>query len=59
MSFLHYAKTLCHLKLHFLIQFICKFYLNISGLVKYNPMRVSSYLPLPKELKAKREYLNI
>ena len=55
MSFLHYAKTFCHLNLHFLV----KFYLNVSGLVKYNLMRVSSYLPLPKELKAKQGCLNI
>ena len=39
------------------------FYLNVllyaSGLVKYNPMRVSSYLPLAKELNAKHGCLNI
>ena len=28
--------------------------MNFSGLVKYNPMRVSSYLSLPKELKEKQ-----
>ena len=43
--------------------FFLKFYLNvlsyISGLVKYDPMRASSYLPLPKELKAKQGCLNI
>ena len=31
----------------------------VSGLVKYDPMIVSSYLPLPKELKAKHGCLNI
>ena len=31
----------------------------ISGLLKYDPMRASSYLPLPKELKAKQGCLNI
>ena len=31
----------------------------VSGLVKYDPMRTSSYLPLPKELKAKQGGLNI
>ena len=31
----------------------------VSGLVKYDPMRASSYLPLPKELKAKKACLNI
>ena len=30
-----------------------------SGLMKYDPMRISSYLPLPKELKAKQRCLNI
>ena len=33
--------------------------MNVSGLVKYDPMRASSYLPLPKELKAKKACLNI
>ena len=33
--------------------------MNVSGLLKYNPKRVPSYLPLPKELKAKQGYLNI
>ena len=54
-DFFHYAKTFCHLDLHFLI----KFYLNVSGLVKCNPIRAASYLPLLKELKAKRGCLNI
>ena len=40
-----------------MINVFWKFYLNMlfydSGLVKYDPMRASSYLPLPKELKAK------
>ena len=31
----------------------------VSGLVKYDPMRASSYLPLPKELKAKQGCHNI
>ena len=31
----------------------------VSGLVKYDRMVVSSYLPLPKELKAKYGCLNI
>ena len=30
-----------------------------QGGVRYNLMRASSYLPLPKELKAKRGYFNI
>ena len=47
----------------FMTKFFWKFYLNVwfyvSVLVKYNPMRASSYLPLPKELKAKQGCLNI
>ena len=35
------------------------FYLNVSGLVKYDPIRASSYLQLPKELQAKQGCLNI
>ena len=31
----------------------------MSGLVKYDPMKASSYLPLPKELKAKKACLSI
>ena len=31
----------------------------VSGLVKYDPMRASSYLPLPKELKPQRGCLNV
>ena len=31
----------------------------VSGLVKYDALRTSSYLPLPKELKAKHGCLNI
>ena len=34
------------------------FWFSISGMVKYNPMRASSYLPLPKELKAETVCLN-
>ena len=30
------------------------FLIYVSGLVKYDPMRASSCLPLPKELKAKK-----
>ena len=30
-----------------------------SGLMKYNPMRASSYVLLPRELKAKRGCLDI
>ena len=30
----------------------------VSGLVKYDPMRASSYLPSPKELKAKQRCVN-
>ena len=33
--------------------------MNVSGLVKYDPMRAYSYLPLPKERKAKHGCLNI
>ena len=36
-----------------------KFYLNVSGLLKYVFKIASSYLPLPKELKAKKGCLNI
>ena len=36
-----------------------KFDLNVSELVKYNPMRASSYSSLPKELNPKRRCLNI
>ena len=50
MSFLQNAKTLCHLNSHFFDKVL--FY--VSGLVKYDPMRASSYLPLPKEFKAKQ-----
>ena len=32
--------------------------MNVSGLVKCNPMRASSYLSLPKKLNAKRRCLN-
>ena len=58
---LYYVVTFFYLNLHFLIRFFFfwKFNLNISGLVKYDPMKASSYLPLPKELKAKRRCLNI
>ena len=31
----------------------------VSGLVKYDSTRASSYLPLPKEVKAKHACLNI
>ena len=48
---------------NFLIKFLWKFYVNVlfyvSGLVKYDLMRASSYLPLLKELKAKHVCLNI
>ena len=56
--FFHCAATFYHLNVYFLIKLFWKFYLNVSGLVKYDPMRPSSYLPLPKELKAKQGYLN-
>ena len=35
------------------------FLFYISGLVKYDPIRASSYLPLPKKLRAKQGCLNI
>ena len=57
MSFLHYANTFCHLNLHFF--FFDKVLFYVSGLVKYDPMRASSYLPLPKEFKTKRGCVNI
>ena len=45
--------------LNFLIKFFWKSYLKVLfyvlALVKYEPMRASSYLPLPKELKAKKK----
>ena len=44
---------------NFFNKVILKVYLNVSGLVKYNLMRASSYLPLRKELKAKQGCLNI
>ena len=47
-------------KFTFLINFFYwKFNLNVSRLVKYDPMRASSYLSLPKELNAKRGCLII
>ena len=39
--------------------FLDKILFYVSGLVKDNRMRVSSYLPSPKELKAKQSCLNI
>ena len=48
--------------LNFLIKFFWNFYLNVlfyvSWLVNYDPVRESSYLPLPIELKAKHACLN-
>ena len=39
--------------------FLDKVLFYVLGLVKYHPMRASSYLPLPKELKAKQCCFNI
>ena len=55
MTFLHYAKNFRHLNLHFSDKVL--FY--VSGLVRYDPIRPSSYLPLPKELKTKCGCVNI
>ena len=61
-----------HLSLNFSVFFTpCKYFFSskftffdkvlfyVSGLVKYNPMRASSYSSLPKELKSKQGCLNI
>ena len=56
-------KFLNYLFIYLFIYLFWRFYLNtwfyVSGLVKYDPMRAFRYLPLPKELKAKYECLNI
>ena len=56
-DFFHCVVTFFHLNLQFLVKFFfCwNFNLNVSGLVKYKLMRTSGYLPLPKELKSKRD----
>ena len=59
MTFSHYAVIFCNLNLRFLIKFFSKVLFYVSWLVKYDPMRVSSYLPLPKEPNAKRGCVNI
>ena len=56
--FFHYRVTFFHLNLNFLIKFFfSKSDLNVSGLVKFDPRRASSYLP--KKLNTKWRCLNI
>ena len=56
---LNYTVIFYYLNLHFYVYFFLKVLFYVSGLVKYDPMRTSSYFPLLKELKTKWGCLSI
>ena len=58
MTFFPYAVSFYYRKFNEVMSF-WKFYLNYSRLAIYHQIRASSYLLLPKELKAKQWCLNI